>query len=160
MSCHLRLWGSRFPRCVIQMSNGLEEDFFERVATMCEVMHVEPAACDDAPQSVQFDFDWQDYAPASIAFADTFRSMFGKRGGEVTIIARDFKFDEATIGAALLFKIGVMHDAPVFENDHFIADFFDVAEQMGAENHVHAVVLLHCANQFQHADAGRWVEAV
>ncbi len=50
------------------------------------------------------------------------------------LLAARFHFEEAQIGAALLFQIAKRGDVAVLENQHLVAALFHVAQQVRGEN--------------------------
>src|SRR5207248_3110274 len=99
-------------------------------------------------------------APPAAAFVDALGAVLAKGRGKVSVIAGNLQLDKSAIGATLLFQIGVVDKTTVLEDDDFVADLFNVAKKMGAEKHIHSMLLLHFADQLQHAGAGGGVEPV
>ena len=53
-----------------------------------------------------------------------------------------------------------MRDHAVLQDHGFVAHLLDVAQQVGADEHVHPLLLFHLGNQLEHAPARGRIEAV
>ena len=142
------------------MTDGFQENFFEGVAAVGELADLQPLAGGDAPEGADFDIGGKDDAPFAGGFANAFGADFAEGGCEAAIVADDVELDEAAVGFAFGFEVGLVDDLAVLEDDDFVADLFDVGEEMGAEQDVHAVLLLHFLDELEHALAGGGVEAI
>ena len=60
----------------------------------------------------------------------------------------------------LFLEIAVMDDRAVLHDHRLVAHLLDVAQQVGADEHVHALLVLHLGDELEHAPAGGRIEAV
>jgi len=92
----------------------------------------------------------QHAAPADAAFGDPLGAALAQRRGQPAILPRDLQLDEAPVRAALFLEIGVVHDVTVLEDDDLVADLFNVAQQVRAEQHTHSVIVLELLDEVEH----------
>ena len=107
----------------------------------------------------QIDVIRQNNADASCAESGTFAAQTAHRFQE-TIALRDFQLQELKIGLALFFQIAQSSDPPIFQDQHLIAAFFNVAQQVRRDEHADFACVANLAHQLQHANAGFGIETV
>src|SRR6185503_14016727 len=109
---------------------------------------------------VDLDARRQDDAPAAEAFGHTLGADLRQRRAQAAVVAGDLELDEGAVRPPLFLKIAMMDDRAVLHDHSLIAHLLDVAQQVGADEHVHALFVLHLGYELEHAPAGGGIEAV
>ena len=81
--------------------------------------------------------------------------------GELLGGAHGFQLDEAAVRAALFFDIAKRGDAPVLEDQHFVAGLIDIAQQMRRDEQPDAAFFANLLDESESCagapwDRGRW----
>ena len=74
--------------------------------------------------------------------------------------AARLQFQEAAVGAALLFQVAERGDVAVLQDQHLVAALLHVAQQVRGENQVQVAAVANLLDELDHARARRRVEAV
>ena len=82
----------------------------------------------------QIDVVRQHNADASGAEAGAFTAQPAHRLKKAVAL-RDFEFQKLEVGLALFFQIADRGDAAIFQDQDLVAAFFDVAQQVGRDQH-------------------------
>jgi hypothetical protein len=145
---------------VRQVAHGFQEDLLQGVAAVRELPHEQVLRRRECPDGLDLNSCRQDDTPAPAAFRDALGADPRQRRPQGPIVPSHFQLDEAPVRAPLLFEIALVHDRAVLQNHGLVAHLLDVAEQMGADEHVHPLLLLHVGDELEHAPTRRRIEAV
>ena len=142
------------------MSHGFQEDLFQRVSAVRQLSHQQVLPTHETPDRVHLDARRQDDAPAAEAFGHALGADLRQRRAQVAIVAGDLELDEGAVRPPLFLEIAVMDDRAVLHDHDLVAHLLDVAQQVGADEHVHALLVLHLGDELEHAPARGRIEAV
>ena len=76
------------------------------------------------------------------------------------IVTRDLELDEALFDRRSSSRLQCCTIMPSFMITAFVAYLLDVAQQVGADENIHPVLVLHFFDELEHAAAGGGIEAV
>jgi len=142
------------------LGDRLEKDIFEGVRAVVQAAEFEVAFGGGAEDVLEGEVRREDHLPAAWGELGAGGAEGFKGGGEAFGIADCFHFNEALVGAAFGLEVGVVDNPAVVKNNDFLAGVLDIAEEVGAEDDVHAGVVAHLADHAEHAEAGWGIEAV
>jgi hypothetical protein len=83
----------------------------------------------------------QDDAPAPGAFRHALGADLRQRRRRPPIVAGHLELDEAPVRPPLFLEVAVMDDHAVLHDHRLVAHLLDVAQQVGADEHVHPLLL-------------------
>ena len=67
---------------------------------------------------------------------------------------------KSEVRAAFRFQITTRGNLSIFQNQHFLATLFDVAEEMRGDDQMNAAGVANLADQLDHAGTGRRVQSI
>ena len=142
------------------MPHRFQEDLLQRVPAVRELPHQQVLPRRELPDGFDFDPRRQNDTPATAAFGDALGADLRQRRPEVPIVAGHLELDEAPVRPPLFFEVALVHDHAVLQDHGLVAHLLDVAQQVGADEHVHPLLLLHLGDELEHPPARRRIEPV
>ena len=133
-----------------QVAHGFQENFFQRVAAVRELPHQQILPRRQSPDGFDLHSRRQDDSPPPAAFRHSFGADLRQGHSKIPIVARDLELDEALVGPPLFFEVAMVHDHAVLENHGLVAHLLDVGQQVGADEHIHPLLLLHFSDELEH----------
>ena len=74
--------------------------------------------------------------------------------------ADSFELHEAAVGAALFFDVAERGDAPILEDEHFVAGLIDIAQQVRRDEKADAALLANLLDERDHSLPREWIQPV
>ena len=143
-----------------QVAHGFQEDLLQRVPAVRELSHQQVLPRREPPDGFDLDPRRQDDTPAPAAFGHALGADLRQRHPQVPIVAGHLELDEAPVRPPLFFEVAVVHDRAVLQDHGLVAHLLDVAQQVGADEHVHPLLLLHIGDELEHPPARGRIEPV